>query len=52
MQLKDVNDAQKPEFGFVDIPTKSCTVTTTLKYDLTLYLDRILQACKRTKVKS
>jgi hypothetical protein len=50
-QLQDVNDAQKIEFGFVDIPIKPCTVTTTLKYDLTLYLDRILQACKRTKVK-
>jgi hypothetical protein len=50
MQLKDATDAQKTEFGFVDIPIKPCTVTTTLKSDLTLYLDRILQACKRTKV--
>lgn len=52
MQLKEVTDGQKAEFGFVDVPTKPCTVTTTLKYDLSLYLDRILQACKRTKVKS
>ena len=52
MQLKDVMDTQKIEFGFVDVPTKPCTVTTTLKYDLSLYLDRIVQACKRTKVKS
>jgi hypothetical protein len=51
MQLKDATDAQKLEFGFVDIPIKPCTVTTTLKYDLSLYLDRILKACKRTKVK-
>jgi hypothetical protein len=51
MQLKDASDAQKSEFGIVEIITKPCTVTTTLKYDLTLYLDRILQACKRTKVK-
>jgi hypothetical protein len=50
MQLKEVTDAQKPEFGFVDISKKPCTVTTTLKYDLSLYLNRILQACKRTKV--
>ena len=52
MQLKDVMDTQKSEFGFVDVPTKPCTVTTTLKYDLSVYLDRIFQACKRTKVKS
>ena len=52
MQLKDVMDTQKNDFGFVDVPTKPCTVTTTLKYDLSLYLDRILQACKRTKVNS
>lgn len=52
MQLKDVMDTQKNDFGFVDVPTKPCTVTTTLKYDLNLYLDRILQACKRTKVTS
>lgn len=51
MQLKDVMDTQKLEFGFVDIPTKPCTVTTSLKYDLSLYLNRIIQACKRTKVK-
>jgi hypothetical protein len=52
MQLKDATNAQRLEFGFADIPMKPCTVTTTLKYDLSLYLDRILQACKRTKVKS
>ncbi len=52
MQLKDASDAQKNEFGIVEIPIKPCTVTTTLKYDLALYLDRILQSCKRTKVNS
>jgi len=52
MQLKDASDAQKTEFGIVEIPIKPCTVTTTLKYDLALYLDRILQSCKRTKVNS
>ncbi|CAF1311990.1 unnamed protein product [Adineta steineri] len=48
-QLKDAFDAQKTEFGTIEIPIKPCTVTTTLKYDLSLYLDRILQSCKRTK---
>jgi len=48
-QLKDIFDAQKPDYGFVDLPNKPCQVTSTLKYDLSLYLDRILQACKRTK---
>ncbi|CAF4262975.1 unnamed protein product, partial [Adineta steineri] len=48
-QLKDALDAQKTEFGTIEIPIKPCTVTTTLKYDLSLYLDRILQSCKRTK---
>ena len=42
-QLQEVAD------GLVDTPNRSCTVTTTLKYDLSLYVDRILQACKRTK---
>ena len=50
MQLRDASNEQKTEFGFVKSRAKACTVTTTLKYDLALYLDRILQACKRTKV--
>lgn len=45
-QLNDASNAQTN-----DKSTKPCTVPTTLKYDLALYLDRILQACKRTKVK-
>ena len=42
-QLQEVAD------GSVDTPNRTCTVTTTLKYDLSLYVDRVLQACKRTK---
>ena len=42
-QLQEVAD------GLVDTPNRTCTVTTTLKYDLSLYVDRVLHACKRTK---
>ena len=49
-QLHEASEGQKNDSGFVDVSHRSCTVSTTLKYDLSLYLDRILQACKRTKV--
>ncbi|CAF0922598.1 unnamed protein product [Rotaria sp. Silwood1] len=49
MQLQDASNAQKTDFKTVENSSKPCTVPTTLKYDLSLYLDRILQACKRTK---
>ncbi|CAF0770941.1 unnamed protein product [Adineta ricciae] len=49
MQLKEASDAQQTEFSTLTTSTKPCMVTTTLKYDLNLYLDRILQSCKRTK---
>ena len=35
----------------VETSDKRCAVVATLKYDLSLYLNRILQACKRTKVR-
>ncbi|CAF1119079.1 unnamed protein product [Rotaria magnacalcarata] len=46
MQLQDVLKAQN---AAIANSTKPCVVPTTLKYDLALYLDRILQACRRTK---
>ncbi|CAF1199873.1 unnamed protein product [Rotaria sordida] len=49
MQLKDASNAQKSDFKSVESSSNLCIVPTTLKYDLSLYLDRILQACKRTK---
>ncbi|CAM4853600.1 unnamed protein product [Rotaria socialis] len=46
MQLQDALNAQN---SAIANSTKPCVVPTTLKYDLALYLDRILQACRRTK---
>lgn len=49
-QLQQVVESGPANTQSIHVPKRSCTVAMTLKYDLSLYLNRILQACKRTKV--
>ncbi|CAF0739020.1 unnamed protein product [Didymodactylos carnosus] len=49
LQLKEHEQTDRLKYGFVHTQKQSCSVSTTLKYDLALHLRRILQTCKRTK---